>query len=122
MAPTAPPPADPPAPTAVADQTVRPPASKAHSARPTPSTSNAPTAAKACSAGEAAPRVHLSGGRVLHTALAQPPGSPLRVPSAGDLHAKSAACGTDVPALLDGIGWDFAPALLHDAFPGTSPA
>jgi 2-methylcitrate dehydratase PrpD len=57
--------------------------------------------------------VELADGSRLHTSLAQPPGSPLRAPSAQDLRAKSAACGPDVPGLLDGVTWTAAGDLLR---------
>jgi 2-methylcitrate dehydratase PrpD len=68
-------------------------------------------------AGEVDIAVHLTGGRELRTRLAHPPGSPRRPPSPEALRDKFAACGTDVPELLDGADWARVRALLHDAFP-----
>jgi 2-methylcitrate dehydratase PrpD len=61
--------------------------------------------------------VRLASGRELHTELALPPGSPDRPPSPADLAAKLAACGPDVPGLLDGITWPAAAALLRETLP-----
>lgn len=52
--------------------------------------------------------------------LAQPPGSPSRPPSESELDGKLAACGADVPGLLEGLSWDSAHALLTSTFPADS--
>ncbi|MEV8546853.1 MmgE/PrpD family protein [Streptomyces sp. NPDC051572] len=67
--------------------------------------------------GEAALRIALSDGGVLHTALAQPPGSPERPPTDTELADKFAACGNDVPDLLKDATWDSARALLLAELP-----
>jgi 2-methylcitrate dehydratase PrpD len=65
--------------------------------------------------------VRLASGRELRTELALPPGSPDRPPSPADLAAKLAACGPDVPALLAGITWPKAAALLQATLPPAAP-
>jgi 2-methylcitrate dehydratase PrpD len=60
--------------------------------------------------------VETSDGTVVRAALAQPPGSPLRPPTAAELDGKLAACGADVPALLSGLSWPGAAELLHTTF------
>src|SRR5579875_1574742 len=67
--------------------------------------------------GEVAIEVELVSGRVVRTRLAQPPGSPLRPPGPGELDGKLAACGQDVPGLLDGLTWEAARALLRRMVP-----
>jgi 2-methylcitrate dehydratase PrpD len=67
--------------------------------------------------GEVAIEVELGSGRVVRTRLAQPPGSPLRPPGPGELDGKLAACGQDVPGLLDGLTWEAARALLRRMVP-----
>ncbi|MFF8955397.1 MmgE/PrpD family protein [Streptomyces sp. NPDC014894] len=65
--------------------------------------------------GEVRLRLGLADGGVLRTSLARPPGSPLRPPTPRDLAKKFAACGDDVPGLLDGVTWSSAPGLLASA-------
>ncbi|MCM2393394.1 MmgE/PrpD family protein [Streptomyces albipurpureus] len=67
--------------------------------------------------GEVDIRLELSDGTTVRTSLAQPPGSPLRAPTPAELDAKFAACGADIPALLAGINWASARALLNKALP-----
>lgn len=67
--------------------------------------------------GEVDIRLELTGGETLRTRLAQPPGSPLRAPTRRELEGKFAACGADVPRLLDDLTWRSAPALLADVLP-----
>ncbi|MER5183340.1 MmgE/PrpD family protein [Streptomyces sp. NPDC002896] len=67
--------------------------------------------------GEADLRVTLSDGSVLHTALAQPPGSPERPPTDAELADKFAACGSDVPDVLKDATWESARALLLAELP-----
>ena len=67
-------------------------------------------------------RVELSDGTTLKAAMALPPGAPQRPPSAEDLRAKAASCGPDVPALVDGLTWDGAAALMRSAFPSAAEA
>lgn len=57
-------------------------------------------------------------GSAMQVRMAHPPGSPSRPPSGAELDAKFAACGTDVPALLDGASWDSVRQLLISTFPG----
>ncbi|MEU5979790.1 MmgE/PrpD family protein [Streptomyces sp. NPDC047315] len=64
--------------------------------------------------GETDIRLELGRGGTLHTRLAQPPGAPLRAPSQDDLERKFAACGADVPHLLNGLTWASARALLTE--------
>jgi 2-methylcitrate dehydratase PrpD len=49
-----------------------------------------------------------------------PPGSPERPPSDEDLNAKIADCGADVPALLAGLDWQRARAILTDYLPAAA--
>lgn len=67
--------------------------------------------------GEVDIRLELADGSTLRTSLAQPPGSPLRPPAPADLAGKFAACGPDVPVLIDGATWSSAPGLLASALP-----
>ncbi|MGW2516907.1 MmgE/PrpD family protein [Streptomyces sp. NPDC001617] len=67
--------------------------------------------------GEVRLRVELADGSEVYTALALPPGSPQRPLSDGDVRAKAAACGPDVPALLDGLTWARAHEVLRTQFP-----
>ncbi|MFF5010929.1 MmgE/PrpD family protein [Streptomyces phaeochromogenes] len=67
--------------------------------------------------GEADLRVTLTDGSVLHTALAQPPGSPERPPTDTELADKFAACGSDVPDVLKDATWESARALLLSELP-----
>lgn len=46
-----------------------------------------------------------------------PPGSPTRPPSAQDMAAKIADCGSDVPALLAELDWPRAAAILTEHLP-----
>ena len=62
------------------------------------------------------------GDEPMRVRLAHPPGSPSRPPSRAELGAKLAACGNDVPALLDGLDWDSARALLASTYPASGPA
>jgi 2-methylcitrate dehydratase PrpD len=62
-------------------------------------------------------RIDLADGGEVHTELALPPGAPGRPPSEADLRAKAAACGPDVPALLDGLTWTCAAEVLRKHFP-----
>ncbi|HWD06912.1 MAG TPA: MmgE/PrpD family protein [Amycolatopsis sp.] len=68
-------------------------------------------------AGETTIAVDLNGGPGFHTTLARPPGSPDRPPTPTELSAKLADCGTDVPALLSGLDWSGARALLETQLP-----
>jgi len=61
----------------------------------------------------------LSDGTNVHAAMALPPGAPQRPPSVEELRAKAAACGADVPDLLDDITWATAAELMHVAFPSS---
>jgi 2-methylcitrate dehydratase PrpD len=55
---------------------------------------------------------------VTHTAaLDLPPGSPELPATDAEFAAKTVDCGADVPALLDGLDWKDAAALLRSAFP-----
>jgi len=54
--------------------------------------------------------------------LTLPPGAPGRPPTEDELRAKFAACGEDVPALLDGLTWDGAALLLASELPSFSDA
>lgn len=56
-------------------------------------------------------------GTTVRTALDLPPGAPDRPPTDGELAAKFASCGSDVPALLTGLGWETARHLMASAFP-----
>lgn len=67
--------------------------------------------------GHVALRIDLADGRQVRTELALPPGAPGRPLSEADLRAKAAACGPDVPALLDGLTWAGAAELLRKHFP-----
>ncbi|WP_406440105.1 MmgE/PrpD family protein [Streptomyces sp. NBC_01613] len=67
--------------------------------------------------GRVALRVALADGGEVRTELAFPPGSPQRPVSEADLRAKAAACGPDVPALLDGLTWAAAAEVLRTRFP-----
>ena len=49
--------------------------------------------------------------------LEQPPGAPSRPAGESELAAKLAACGADVPALLDGLSWGSARSLLASTYP-----
>ena len=62
-------------------------------------------------------RIDLADGSEVHSELALPPGAPGRPPSETDLRAKAAACGPDVPALLDGLTWTGAAEVLRKHFP-----
>lgn len=62
-------------------------------------------------------RIGLADGSEVHTEPALPPGAPGRPPSDADLPAKAAACGPDVPALLDGPTWTRAAELPRKHFP-----
>jgi hypothetical protein len=64
--------------------------------------------------------VRLVSGREVRIELTLPPGSPGRPPSAADLDRKLAACGADVPALLSGVTWSSAAALLRAKLPGAT--
>jgi len=61
--------------------------------------------------------VGLSDGSSLKVAMTLPPGAPQRPPSLKDLRAKAASCGPDVPALVDGLTWEGAAAVMQSAFP-----
>ncbi|MFC8723486.1 hypothetical protein, partial [Kitasatospora sp. NPDC057198] len=61
--------------------------------------------------------VALAGGRTVGRTLALPPGAPGLPATDEEFAAKVAGCGPDVPALLDGLTWASAAALLADAFP-----
>ncbi|MGI5460376.1 MmgE/PrpD family protein [Streptomyces sp. CA-249302] len=67
--------------------------------------------------GQVAVSVESAGGGEVYTELAVPPGAPERPLSAGDLRAKAAACGADVPALLHGLTWASARDVLQRHFP-----
>ncbi|MFF4803915.1 MmgE/PrpD family protein [Streptomyces sp. NPDC001351] len=55
--------------------------------------------------------------RRVRTEPALPPGAPGRPLSEADLRAKAAACGPDVPALLDGLTWAGGAEVLRKHFP-----
>ena len=61
-----------------------------------------------------------SDGRRDVVSLDLPPGSPGRPPSPADMAAKFADCGPDVPALLTGLDWSGARALLSNHLPAAS--
>lgn len=63
--------------------------------------------------------VRLVSGREVRIELTLPPGSPERPPDPTDLDRKLTACGPDVPALLSGVTWSSAAALLRAELPGT---
>lgn len=67
--------------------------------------------------GRVSVRIALADGSEVHTELALPPGAPGRPPSEAGLRARAAACGTDVPALLDGLTWTDEAELLRKHFP-----
>ncbi|MQA04568.1 MAG: 2-methylcitrate dehydratase [Streptosporangiales bacterium] len=67
--------------------------------------------------GEVDVRVALAGGRTLQARLGDPPGAPRRPPTDAELREKLAACGEDVPKLLDGITWQCAAELLRTELP-----
>ncbi|MET7480030.1 MmgE/PrpD family protein [Streptomyces sp. NPDC005648] len=67
--------------------------------------------------GEVRLRIELADGGEVCTESALPPGSPGRPPSDDDLRAKAAACGPEVPALLDGLTWAGAREVLRTRFP-----
>jgi 2-methylcitrate dehydratase PrpD len=67
--------------------------------------------------GHVALRIDLADGCEVHTEPALPPGAPGRPPADADLHAKAAACGPDVPALLNGLTWAGAAEVLRKHFP-----
>jgi 2-methylcitrate dehydratase PrpD len=71
--------------------------------------------------GEVAIEVELAGGETLRTAMALPPGAPGRPPTGQELAGKLAACGPDVPGLLDGISWTGGAELLAKTYPLTLP-
>jgi 2-methylcitrate dehydratase PrpD len=52
--------------------------------------------------------------------LRLPPGSPGRPPSSQDMAAKVADCGADVPALLTGLDWARAAAILAEQLPAAT--
>lgn len=60
------------------------------------------------------------GDEPVRVRMGDPPGSPARPPSTAELEAKQAACGADVPALLDGLSWDSARRLLASTCPGSN--
>lgn len=53
------------------------------------------------------------GGGVRRTRLGLPPGSPGRPATPADMASKLAACGDDVPRLLENVTWQTAPAILR---------
>jgi 2-methylcitrate dehydratase PrpD len=61
--------------------------------------------------------VRLRDGRVQAARLAMPPGSPSQPPTRNQMQAKFAACGRDVPGLLEGLGWKAATRLLRRELP-----
>jgi len=61
--------------------------------------------------------IGLADGGEVRTELALPPGAPQRPLSDADLRAKAAACGPDVPELLDGLTWAGAGQVLRRYFP-----
>lgn len=61
-------------------------------------------------------------GTAVTERIALPPGAPGRPPTDAELSAKAAACGEDVPALLDGLTWDGAASLLARELPSFSGA
>ncbi|MEU3337695.1 MmgE/PrpD family protein [Streptomyces sp. NPDC006668] len=62
-------------------------------------------------------RVGLADGGEVCAELELPPGAPQRPVSEAELRAKAASCGTDVPALLDGLTWAGAREVLREQFP-----
>ena len=71
--------------------------------------------------GELEVEVRLRDGTVQAARLALPPGSPSQPPTAAQLQAKLAACGDDVPGLLEGLTWEGAAALLRRQLPSSPP-
>lgn len=68
-------------------------------------------------AGQVAITLVLADGTRRDVRLELPPGSPGRPPSEADLDAKIADCGPDVPALLGGLDWPRAAAVLAEQLP-----
>ncbi|MEW2134850.1 MmgE/PrpD family protein [Streptomyces sp. NPDC005435] len=68
--------------------------------------------------GETTVTVAPADGTERRAALAVPPGAPELPPTGDEFAAKLADCGADVPALLDGIDWPGAAALLRETLPG----
>lgn len=62
--------------------------------------------------------ITVATGEIYEARLTLPLGSPQRPPSADDIVAKLADCGSDVPELLAGITWDGARVLMRSKFPG----
>ncbi|MEU1276490.1 MmgE/PrpD family protein [Streptomyces sp. NPDC005799] len=62
-------------------------------------------------------RVGLADGGEVYAELELPPGAPQRPVSEAESRAKAAACGTDVPSLLDGLTWARAREVLREQFP-----
>jgi hypothetical protein len=62
--------------------------------------------------------VYLRDGGVTAAALRLPPGAPDRPLSTDEVHDKLAACGEDVPHLLDGVDWPAAEKLFRQALGG----
>ncbi|HWF57938.1 MAG TPA: MmgE/PrpD family protein [Candidatus Dormibacteraeota bacterium] len=72
--------------------------------------------------GELEVEVRLRDGTVRAARLALPPGSPSQPPTPDQLQAKLAACGEDVPGLLEGLSWGAAAALLRRQLPSSAAA
>ena len=68
-------------------------------------------------AGRADITVMLTDGASRQVSLELPPGSPGRPPDTGDMAAKVADCGPDVPALLAGLDWARAAEILAAQLP-----
>jgi hypothetical protein len=62
----------------------------------------------------------LAGGDRREASLRLPPGCPDRPPSPGDVAAKVADCGPDVPALLTGLDWAQAAVILAGQLPAAA--
>jgi 2-methylcitrate dehydratase PrpD len=67
--------------------------------------------------GEVNIEVVRTGGPTLRTSLVLPPGSPERPPSDSQLSDKLAACGADVPGLLEDADWASCRELLRAELP-----
>jgi 2-methylcitrate dehydratase PrpD len=61
--------------------------------------------------------VEMADGTRHPVSLGLPPGAPDRPPSSEDIAAKIAGCGSGMPALLDGLDWEHAPAVLTGHLP-----
>jgi 2-methylcitrate dehydratase PrpD len=68
-------------------------------------------------AGDVRIDVELANGETVSASLEMPPGSPARPATEEEFAAKLAACGADVPALVDAITWTSARELLRRELP-----